>query len=197
MQLIIVSGMLGVGKTSVILKIVGPLAEGGRKLVIIENDFGTLGIDSDIVRRNGMEVRELKGGCICCTLKAGLIDDLRLLQANFEPDVVVVEPTGIADPEFIINSVQDISGLRIDSITTLIVIDAERFLKMKKMFERPLKNQLKVADLVLLNKVDTVSSKDLNEIERGIRAFSYNGKIWHVQADKGIGLDAVAMEIIK
>ena len=196
MHLIIVSGMLGVGKTSVILKLVGPLAEGGRKIVIIENDFGALGVDSEIVRRNGMEVRELKGGCICCTLKAGLIDDLRMLQANFSPDIAIVEPTGIADPEFIINSVQDISGLRIDSITTLIVIDAERFLKMKKMFERPLKNQLKVADVVLLNKVDTVSAKDLREIEQGIRAFSYEGKIKQIQADKGIGLDALE-EVMK
>ncbi|MFA7149806.1 MAG: GTP-binding protein [Candidatus Methanomethylophilaceae archaeon] len=191
MHLIIVSGMLGVGKTSVILKLAGPLAESGRKIVIIENDFGALGVDSEIVRRNGMEVRELKGGCICCTLKAGLIDDLRMLQANFSPDIAIIEPTGIADPEFIINSVKDVSGLRIDSVKTLIVIDAERFLKMKKMFERPLKNQLKVADVVLLNKVDTVSVKDLKEIEQCIRAFSYEGRIKQIQADKGVGLENV------
>ncbi|MFA6710031.1 MAG: GTP-binding protein [Candidatus Methanomethylophilaceae archaeon] len=191
MHLIIVSGMLGVGKTSVILKLAGPLAESGRKIVIIENDFGALGVDSEIVRRNGMEVRELKGGCICCTLKAGLIDDLRMLQVNFSPDIAIIEPTGIADPEFIINSVKDVSGLRIDSVKTLIVIDAERFLKMKKMFERPLKNQLKVADVVLLNKVDTVSVKDLKEIEQCIRAFSYEGRIKQIQADKGVGLENV------
>lgn len=196
MDLIIVSGMLGVGKTSVILKLAGPLAEGGRRIVIIENDFGALGVDSEIVRRNGMEVRELKGGCICCTLKAGLIDDLRSLQVNFSPDIAIIEPTGIADPEFIINSVKDVSGLRIDSVTTLIVIDAERFLKMKKMFERPLKNQLKVADVVLLNKVDAVSAKDLKEIEQCIRAFSYEGKIKRIQADKGIGLENVE-EVMK
>lgn len=196
MHIIIVSGMLGVGKTSVILGLIDLLAVGGHRLAVIENDVGDLGVDGDIIRRNGMEVRELKGGCICCTLKAGLIDDLRALQSSFSPDIVLIEPTGIADPEFVINSVQGVTGLNVDSVNTIVIIDAERFIKVKKMFERPLKSQLGVADTVLINKIDTVSQRELTDVENGIREFSYKGAIKRIQADKGIGMDSVLKEIV-
>lgn len=196
MHLVIVSGLLGVGKTSVILKMIEPIVSKGLKPTIIENDFGAMGVDSEVIKKNGLEVRDLRGGCICCTLKANLVDDLRILQADYSPDVVIVEPTGIADPEYIINSVTDVPGLRVEKISTVIVIDAERFLKMKKMFERPLKNQLKVASVVMVNKIDTVTNEDLMKIENGIREFSYSKNIYHIRADEGTGMEPAISEVL-
>jgi G3E family GTPase len=196
MRLIIVSGMLGVGKTSVILRMVGPIVSSGKKLVIIENDFGAMGVDSEVIENNGLQVRDLRGGCICCTLKANLIDDLRQLQATYSPDYVIVEPTGIADPEFIISSVTDVAGISIESVTVFIVVDAERFMKMRKMFERPLRNQLKVANVVLLNKIDTVGAKELSDIESTIRGFSYVGPIDRVKATTGDGIEAAIKAVL-
>lgn len=191
MHLLVVSGMLGVGKTSVILKLLEPMIERQTRVVVIENDFGEFGIDTEVLERAGLKVRDLKGGCVCCTLQGGLVDSLRALQLEYDPEVAIVEPTGIADPEFIINSVTDVTGIRLDGYTVAVVVDSERFLKVKKMFERPLKNQLKVAKIVLLNKIDTVTSDDLDQIESDIRGFGFDGKVIRVRADTGEGMEGI------
>jgi len=196
MRLLIVSGMLGSGKTSAILGIVDALSKKGLKIAIVENEIGSVGIDGEILERHGMQVKELKGGCICCTMKTGMIDTLRTLQAHIGPDLTIVEPTGIADPKQVIDAVGDVSGLTVLSLFTIIMVDAERFLKVKKMFERPLRNQLSVANLVLINKVDTVSSKEADEIEQHIRSWSYDGPILKVQADKKKGMKKAAEMIL-
>jgi G3E family GTPase len=195
MRLLIVSGMLGSGKTSAILGIADVLSNRGLKVAIIENEIGSVGIDGEILERHGMQVRELKGGCICCSMRTGMIDTLRTLEAHINPDIAIVEPTGIADPRHIITAVEGITGLTLTAMFTTIMVDAERILKVRRMFERPLRNQLSVADVVLLNKIDTVSQSEIDEITSLLRSMSYNGPIMNVQADKRIGFDKV-MEMI-
>ena len=192
MHLIIVAGMLGVGKTSVILRMLDPMIARGRKVVVIENEFGSMGVDSEVLEKNGMKVRDLKGGCICCTLQASLVDDLRLLQAEYHPDYVIVEPTGIADPQLVVNSVTDVSGIDLESVFLAVVVDCERFMKVRKMFERPLRNQLKIADLALLNKIDTVSSDEIDRIAEGLKEFGYDGPAVRIRGDTGEGIEAFA-----
>jgi len=191
MRLLIVSGMLGSGKTSVILRVAETLSDNGSMVAIIENEIGSVGVDGEILERSGLKVRELKGGCICCTMKTGMIDTLRTLQAVVNPDIAIIEPTGIADPHQVIDAVDDVTGLTVTSIFTIIVVDAERFLKIRKMFERPLKNQVAVANLVLINKTDTVSNEEADGIEEHIRSLRYEGPILRVQADKGVNMEQV------
>lgn len=191
MHLIIVSGMLGVGKTSVVMDLIDRLTEKGRRIAVIENDIGAKGVDADMLRNGGTEVRELKGGCICCTMKSGLIDTLRFLEANHSPETVLVEPTGIADPAYILNSVDGVSGLTVDRRTVIIVIDAERYDRMRRMFERPLRNQLQVADLVLLNKIDTQDGDGLDSMEGSVRSLGYEGPVLRVQADNGTNMERI------
>ncbi len=192
MRLIIVAGLLGVGKTSVIMRMLDPMIAKGLKVVVIENDFGAMGVDSEVLEKNGMKVRDLKGGCICCTLQAGLVDDLRILQTEYDPDYVIVEPSGIADPEFVVRSVTDVDGIDLEGVFTAIVVDCERFLKVKRMFERPLRNQLKIADLALLNKIDTASPDDLIAIENDLRGFGYDGPTARIRGDTGEGMERFA-----
>lgn len=192
MHIIIVSGMLGVGKTSVILKMLDPMIEKGLKVVVIENDFGSMGVDSEVLEKNGMKVRDLKGGCICCSLQSGLVDSLRVLQSEYDPDYVIVEPTGIADPEFIVKSVTDVTGIELDSVQVSVIVDCERFLKVRKMFERPLKNQMKIAKVVLLNKIDTISESDLESIRGALSELGYDGMSISVRGDTGEGIDRFA-----
>jgi G3E family GTPase len=184
--------MLGSGKTSAILGIADILCDKGLSIAILENEIGSVGIDGEILERSGMKVKELRGGCVCCSMKSGMIDALRTLEAHIDPDVTIVEPTGIADPKQVIDAVNGVTGLYISSIFTIIMVDAERYLKVRKMFERPLKNQMSVADLVLLNKVDAVSVADADEIERLLRGMPYDGPIVRVQADKRINIDKAA-----
>ncbi|MDD4454090.1 MAG: GTP-binding protein [Candidatus Methanomethylophilaceae archaeon] len=196
MHVLVVAGMLGAGKTSTIIQLLGPLSAGGRKVAIIENEIGSVGIDGEVLNKNGLQIKELAGGCVCCTLKSGMIDTLKLLQKEVGPDIVVIEPTGIADPEYILVSIDGVVGLDIDSVKVVVVIDGERFLRLKTMFERPLRNQLEMADLVLINKVDAISPQDLRSIEDQIRSFfKYAGKILHVRGDTGEGMDVISKEI--
>ena len=192
MRLLIVSGMLGSGKTSAILGIADILSGRGMSIAIIENEIGSVGIDGEILERHGMSVKELKGGCICCSMRTGMIDTLRTLQAHMNPDMAIVEPTGIADPKQVLNAVDGITGLTVTSVFTIIMVDAERILKVRKMFERPLRNQLSVADAVLVNKTDTVSEQELKEIDELLRSFSYGGPVLRVQADKRLNIDKAA-----
>jgi len=195
MRLLIVSGMLGSGKTSIILGIADMLSDRDLKIAIIENEIGNIGIDGEILERSGLKVKELRGGCICCSMQTGLIDTLRTLKAVMDPDIAIIEPTGIADPKHVVNAVGDVTGLTVTSIFTIIMVDAERFLKIRKPFERPLRNQLSVADLVLINKMDTVTSSEMDEIEKYLREFSYSGRIMAVQANKRVNMEKV-MELI-
>jgi len=191
MRLLIVSGMLGSGKTSAILGIADILCDKGNKIAILENEIGSVGIDGEILERSGMKVKELRGGCVCCSMRSGMVDALRTLEALVAPDIAIIEPTGIADPKQVVDAVTGASGLSILSIFTIIMVDAERFLKVRRMFERPLRNQLSVADVVLMNKTDTVSQNDAAEIERCLREMSYNGPIVRVQADKRVNIREV------
>ncbi len=195
MHLLVVAGMLGVGKTSLILRMLDPMIEKKLKVVVIENEIGEMGVDSEVLERSGMKVRDLKGGCVCCTMQGSLVDNLRAVEMEYSPDVVIVEPTGIADPGMVIKSVTDVEGINIDRRDVVVLIDCERFLKIRKMFERPLKNQMKCADIVLLNKIDTVSENDLKEIEDGVKSFDFNGKILRVRGDIGEGVSDM-MEVV-
>ncbi|MDR2866441.1 MAG: hypothetical protein LBV13_03445 [Methanomassiliicoccaceae archaeon] len=192
MRLLIVSGMLGSGKTSLILRIADTLMDRGLRVAVIENEIGSVGIDGEILERSGLKVKELKGGCICCTMKTGMIDTLRTLEALMGPDIAIIEPTGIADPRQVLTAVDGVTGLTIGSIFTIIMVDAERILKVKKMFERPLRNQISVADLVLINKIDTVPQTEADEIEAFIRSLGHDGQIMRVRADTGMNIDKAA-----
>ncbi|MCL1984079.1 MAG: hypothetical protein FWG58_01615 [Methanomassiliicoccaceae archaeon] len=192
MRLLIVSGMLGSGKTSAIIGIAGILSGKGMRIAVIENEIGSVGIDGEVLERNGMTVRELKGGCICCTMRTGMIDTLRTIGSLIDPDMTIIEPTGIADPKHIVGAVDGVTGLNISSVYTIIIVDAERILKIRNMFERPLRNQLSIADLVLINKIDTVSGEEAEEIGSYIRSLSYNGPIMNTRADSGTNIEKVA-----
>ena len=195
MKVVIVSGLLGVGKTSVILKMLDPLMSNGAKVAVIENDVGAMGVDSEVLEKNGMKVRDLKGGCICCTMQGSLMDSLVSLRNEYAPDIVVIEPTGIADPEFIVNSVKAFPGIDLEATHVSVVVDCERFLKVQKMFERPLRNQLKLAEVAMLNKIDTVTSEDLDRIEVAIRELGYEGPIARIRGDTGEGIGEAIMEM--
>jgi G3E family GTPase len=97
--MLIITGFLGVGKTTFILRIIDRIAGTGVRLAAIVNDFGEVNVDGKVMEKYGLDVQESSGGCICCTLRVSLIETIRTLALNFKPDLIVMEPSGIADPE--------------------------------------------------------------------------------------------------
>jgi len=182
MHFIIVSGLLGVDRSSVILDIIDSLyQEKGCRMALILNDFANKRMSDEVKSRYGLQVKDLKGGCISCSLKTDLIDNIKDLQAMANPDIILFEPSGTTDPQIVINALHDCNGLNISKISCIVLLDAEIFPQTWQMFERPLHNHLKSANLVLAKNMSRISPEDLNSMRERIVSLGYSGLIEDVK----------------
>ena len=170
MDLIIITGFLGSGKTTLLNSIARMLSQNNKKVAIIENEIGSVGVDDYYLRQQGLMVKEIFSGCICCSLRIDLINTLLELERDFAPDVVIVEPSGVAGPKQVVNSLQGYGG-EINSKRVISVIDAERFSAIENLSIPLITDAIEVADIVLINKIDMVSSVRLDEIKNKITNF--------------------------
>ena len=162
----LVGGFLGAGKTTFILE---QLQVTGAKVAVLVNEFGKLGIDGDLIRlKGGIDVVEMPGGCICCSQKQGLLGSIRSIAQEICPELLLIEPSGVAEISELLQVLSDpsLNGvIRIDAVIT--VLDAETFLEFSEpeAFGLFFLDQVRSADLVLVNKADLVSPQVLAEIE--------------------------------
>ncbi len=197
MEVMVVAGFLGSGKTSLVLATIGKVIEITKKrVVVVVNDFGTIGIDGKIMEKYGLQVAELSSGCICCTLGPDLLQTIKEVEEGFKPDMVVIEPTGVADPEAIVMALQHYPGKPISRVRTMVIVDAVRFEPIMKALSRPFHAQLKAADLILINKVDRVDRPAVKEIERRLREINSNTPIIAVSATEGTNIDEVVATMV-
>ena len=187
MNLLCIAGFLGSGKTTVLLEIARAMTEEGWSLAVIENEIGEVGVDGGYVREQGLPVQELFGGCICCTLQAGLVETLRVVQSRYRPDWVLVEPTGLAAPGDLLGVVVDHCP-DIDVIQVLTIVDAARWPMLLEIVEPLVTAQLKAADLVAVNKVDEVGDEALTAVMESVRALAGKATVLRVSAATGAGM---------
>jgi len=165
----VLTGYLGSGKTTVLNHI---LKENhGRRIAVIENEFGAVGIDSDLVLHEDEEIFETNNGCICCTVRGDLIRILgNLMKRRNKFDRVLIETTGVADPGPVAQTFyrddEIAKGFVLDGITTLV--DAKHFLLQLRNGVEPAR-QVAFADQVLITKTDLVSASELKAVEDRIR----------------------------
>ena len=179
MKLIILSGFLGSGKTSFLLRLIDQLASKtdgamSSRIAIIENEIGSVSVDGKVIASKGLEMRELLSGCICCSLSGNLLQGVMELQSSVNPDWLIIEATGLASASQIKNTLSENREWR-NSLLTLVLIDAGRFLTLLKTTEPMMVRQLEEVDVIILNKVDIVSDpvreetrKKLQELKPGI-----------------------------
>ena len=197
MDLLLISGFLGSGKTTMVLSTIDEITKRKhKKVVVIVNDFGKIGIDGKVMEKYGLKVREMPSGCICCTLGSDLLTTLRDVAEAFKPDLVVIEPTGVADPEAIHGTLKLYVGPPIESTKIVIIVDSERFEVIAKALDRPLRNQLKAAQVIILNKMDRVSPEALASIEAKIRSYGVTARIIPASATEGSNLDKVVEAMV-
>ena len=171
MRLIVVAGFLGSGKTTVLLEIARHLVAAGRKVAVIENEIGEVGIDGRYVAEQGLVVKELFGGCICCTLAIGIVDALKTIARTYDPDYVLLEPSGIARPGDVIATVDQYAS-DIDDVAVVTLIDVERFDVFLEVLGPMLEGQVARANVIALNKVDTVSPEQVERILSAVRTLA-------------------------
>ncbi len=163
----IISGFLGAGKTTLIKKLIADAFE-GEKLVLIENEFGEIGIDGGFLKEAGIQITEMNSGCICCSLVGDFGQALKDVLAKYSPDRVIIEPSGVGKLSDVIKAVKDIGeGVEINSTAT--VVDASKCKMYMKNYGEFYNNQIEYAGTVILSRTQNVSSDKLDKCLKMIR----------------------------
>jgi G3E family GTPase len=161
MQLLLFSGFLGSGKTTLVIRLAKFAVERGKKVAILVNEIGEVGIDNQLMRQLDMNVWELLNGCICCTLSADLVSTLQQLDSDYSPDLVIIEPSGAADPRSILSSLPYYHGTPFESITTIAVLDPLRLDILIEVMTPLIASQIQHADFILVSKCDQASPEQV------------------------------------
>ena len=166
-EVTIITGFLGAGKTTLLKKILSWESDLSETVVIV-NEFGDVGIDGSLLKNAGSDVVELTGGCICCTMKVDLNQMLKQIRREFNPRQIFIESTGVADPIMITEAFDDAElcdQMKVSNVIT--VLDIELW-EGREYFGPIFFNQLKLADLILLNKIDIVDENEISQILKEI-----------------------------
>ncbi len=164
----IFSGFLGAGKTTLIKKLIAE-AFRGEKLVLIENEFGEIGVDGGFMQDAGIEVTEMNQGCICCSLVGDFGRALEKVIAQYAPDRILIEPSGVGKLSDVIRAVQGLhmDNIRLNSFTT--VVDAKKCRVYMKNFGEFFNNQIENAGTIVLSRTADMDATKLDEVVSMLR----------------------------
>jgi G3E family GTPase len=174
-KIFIITGFLGAGKTTLLKRILNASADLSKTVVLV-NEFGKVGIDSALIKSTAnANIVELSSGCICCSLKIDMIQTLQILRRDYSPERIVIEATGVADPISIIEAIDSsILAPHFCVEKTITVVDYE-FWEAREVFGYVFKSQLEQADIILLNKIDTLDPSDILATLKEIKEESFGG----------------------
>ena len=169
----IISGFLGAGKTTLIKKLLKDAFQ-GEQVVLIENEFGEIGIDGGFLKEAGIEIREMNSGCICCSLVGDFGASLKEVVSKYHPDRILIEPSGVGKLSDVIKAVQGVqeeTGLVLNSYTT--VVDAKKCKMYMRNFGEFFNNQVEYAGAIIMSRTDIVDEAKAQaamELLRGINS---------------------------
>ena len=158
----IFSGFLGAGKTTLIKKLIAEAFK-GQKLVLIENEFGEIGIDGGFLKDSGIEITEMNSGCICCTLVGDFGIALKDVMKQFSPDRIIIEPSGVGKLSDVIKAIQDVAdeaGIVVNNFVA--VVDAGKCKMYMKNFGEFFNNQIEYAKTIILSRTQNISEEKLS-----------------------------------
>jgi len=183
-RLIIITGFLGSGKTTVLMSLARYLGRNlePKDIVIIENEIGEANVDGRLLSETAYEVRDLTAGCICCTLSGQLIGALEEIKRDIDPQWLLVEATGIAHQTIADVISQSVPGLKPFSI---VLADAPRWEELMETLPMLITTQIDKADCILINKVDSVSAEELSRVEKEVREINDERPCHNISAASG------------
>jgi G3E family GTPase len=189
MEIVQIAGFLGSGKTTAILSITKRLMEKGYKVSIIVNEIGDIAIDGKVMEVSGIKVKEVLGGCICCELAINLSQTIKIIMDEYKPDIVIIEPTGLASPSQIRESINMLNKVNFKPIITLVDIQLMDEFLNDEQIRGIITRQIKDADVLAINKIDVVEDKLLLSYEQILKSLNPSAKLVKISALKNIGID--------
>ena len=172
----IFSGFLGAGKTTLIKKLIAE-AYKGEKVVLIENEFGEIGVDKGFLKNTGIQINEMNAGCICCTLVGDFGRALDQVIRDYDPERILIEPSGVGKLSDVIIAVQDLHNDKIQLNGFTTVVDAKKCKMYMKNFGEFYKNQVENASSIILSHVQGMSQEKLDQVVAMLRELNEDANI--------------------
>lgn len=169
-EITIISGFLGAGKTTLIKKLLEEVFQ-GEKIVLIENEFGEIGIDGGFLKEAGIQVNEMNSGCICCSLVGDFGTALKEVLDTYAPDRILIEPSGVGKLSDVVKAVENVAGsmdVHIDS--SIVVVDGKKCRMYMKNFGEFFNNQVEHAGTIVLSRTQSMTEEKLAEAVELLRS---------------------------
>ena len=180
----VISGFLGAGKTTFIKRLVEGNKDKG-KTIIIENEFGEIGIDGGFLKNSGIEIKEMNSGCICCSLAGDFEASLRELLEKYSPNRVIIEPSGVGKLSDVLKAVSDVEkDLPVESNSAVTVVDVKKCKMYMKNFGEFFNNQIQFANTIILSRTDLADDKKIEEAVALIKGVNLDATIVTTPLDK-------------
>ena len=180
----VISGFLGAGKTTFIKRLVKGNEDKG-KTIIIENEFGEIGIDGGFLKNSGIEIKEMNSGCICCSLAGDFEASLRELLEKYSPNRVIIEPSGVGKLSDVLKAVSDVEkDLPVESNSAVTVVDVKKCKMYMKNFGEFFNNQIQFANTIILSRTDLADDKKIEEAVALIKGVNPDATIVTTPLDK-------------
>jgi G3E family GTPase len=198
MRLVQIAGYLGSGKTTLIIALSRHLSEGGKKVAILVNDVGEVPVDGKVMEEYGLAVKDIGGGCICCQVAGSMRTTLRILDKSLHPDLIFIEPTGIAVPGAIRKVAQLDSGrLSITFGPTVVLFDVTRMEKLLTYdpLRRLVATQVRDAEVIALSKVDRATEESMEEAAKAMRQINVTAEVVRLSTRTGEGFPRLLQAI--
>ena len=195
MIICLISGFLGSGKTTLMIDLGKRLGRKGKRVAIIVNEVGEVGVDGALIDAYGLNSVELTEGCICCSLSGSLQNTLRVVANDYKADIIFIEPTGIALPSKI-NGIIRTSMVEHESKLGICVVDAFRAPRIYQEAELFFRRQIEDVDLVAVNKMELVTPEQLVEVEELVGRLNPKATVLRMSAKEDRGVDEIEVRLV-
>ena len=173
MRVVLCTGFLGSGKTTLILALVRQATDLGQRICVIVNEIGDVGIDGTVLRTGNLEVHEITAGCICCQIGVDLVRTLREVAERLEPDLVIIEASGVATPAGVLQVLDRYFVADRDvTVETVTVVDPTRFAALHEVLTPLIEDQIKGADQLVIAKVDEAAPDEIEVALQAMRSLA-------------------------
>jgi len=185
LRVVLCTGFLGSGKTTLILALVRQATDLGQRICVIVNEIGDVGIDGTVLRTGNLEVHEITAGCICCQIGVDLVRTLREVAERLEPDLVIIEASGVATPAGVLQVLDRYFVADRDvTVETVTVVDPTRFAALHEVLTPLIEDQIKGADQLVIAKVDEAAPDEIEVALQAMRSLAPSAAIHLVESSR-------------